>query len=92
QIFLGRDLIEERNYSDQTALLIDQEVRKIIDECYKRAKDELVKHKDKLMVLAEKLLEKEVMEVEEVKILLGLAKDTTKPDNSIDAASSTKTV
>ncbi|MDD5137025.1 MAG: ATP-dependent zinc metalloprotease FtsH [Candidatus Omnitrophica bacterium] len=71
QIFLGRDIIEERNYSDQTALLIDQEVRKIIDDCYNRAKAELEKHKDKLKILAEKLLEREIMEVEEIKILLG---------------------
>ena len=75
QIFLGRDLMEERNYSDQTALLIDQEVRRIIDDCYTRAKNELLKHKDKLKVLAEKLLEKEVMEVEEIRTLLGLVKD-----------------
>ena len=75
QIFLGRDLIEERNYSDQTALLIDQEIRRIIDESYTRAKDGLAKHKDKLKTLAEKLLEKEVMEVEEIRILLGLTKD-----------------
>jgi cell division protease FtsH len=74
QIFLGRDLIEERNYSDQTALLIDQEVRKIIDECYDRAKNELSKHKDKLRLLAEKLLEREVMDVAEVRSLLGFAK------------------
>lgn len=75
QIFLGRDIIEERNYSDQTALLIDMEVRKIIDDCYRRAADELAKHKDKLKVLAEKLLEKEVMEVEEIRVLLGMPKD-----------------
>ncbi len=79
QIFLGRDLIEERNYSDQTALLIDQEVRKIIDDCYKRAKGELIKHKDSLKVLAEKLLDKEVMEVEEIKVLLGFNKDDVPP-------------
>jgi len=75
QIFLGRDIIEERNYSDQTALLIDQEVRRIIDECYIKAKSELTKHKDKLKLLAEKLLEKEVMEVEEIRVLLDLPKD-----------------
>jgi cell division protease FtsH len=74
QIFLGRDIIEERNYSDQTALLIDQEVRRIIDECYKRASDELTKHKDKLVALAGKLLEKEVMDVDEIRTLLGIAK------------------
>ncbi|MDP3804329.1 MAG: AAA family ATPase, partial [Candidatus Omnitrophota bacterium] len=72
QVFLGRDLIDERNYSDQTALLIDQEVRKIIDDCYRRAQGELLKHKDKLKTLAEKLLEKEIMEVGEIKVLLGL--------------------
>ncbi|MDP3786845.1 MAG: ATP-dependent zinc metalloprotease FtsH [Candidatus Omnitrophota bacterium] len=75
QIFLGRDLIEERNYSDQTALAIDQEVARIVDDCYARAKAELGKHKDKLVVLGVKLLDKEVMEVEEVKALLGFAKD-----------------
>lgn len=75
QIFLGRDIIEERNYSDQTALIIDQEIRRIIDECYTRAKEELIKHKDKLKMLAEKLLEREVMDVEDIKTLLGIAKD-----------------
>jgi len=84
QIFLGRDIIEERNYSDQTALLIDQEVRKIIDECYTRAKAELLKHKDRLVVLAEKLLEKEVMEVNEVKVLLGFTVDAK--TSAVDAA------
>ncbi|MDD5174005.1 MAG: ATP-dependent zinc metalloprotease FtsH [Candidatus Omnitrophota bacterium] len=75
QIFLGRDLIEEKNYSDHTALAIDQEVARIIDECYARAKAELNKHRDKLTVLGTKLLDKEVMEVEEVKALLGFVKD-----------------
>src|SRR3989338_11489335 len=65
-IFLGRDIIEEKNYSDQTAFLIDQEVRRIIDECYARAKAELLKHNDKLKLLAGTLLEKEVMDVSEV--------------------------
>jgi cell division protease FtsH len=84
QIFLGRDIIEERNYSDQTALAIDQEIRKIIDECYTCAKGELLKHKDKLKMLAEKLLEKEVMEVEEIRILLGLTIDKeTKPEAAV---------
>ncbi|MBI5144175.1 MAG: ATP-dependent metallopeptidase FtsH/Yme1/Tma family protein [Candidatus Omnitrophica bacterium] len=83
QIFLGRDIMEERNYSDQTALLIDQEVRRIIDDCYTKAKDELIKHKDKLKLLAERLLEKEVMEVEEVKSLLGFHKDAqAEPDRA----------
>lgn len=73
QVFLGRDLIEERNYSDQTALVIDQEIRRIIDECYSKAKAELTRHKDKVKLLAEKLLEKEVMDISEIRALLGMA-------------------
>lgn len=72
QIFLGRDLYEEKNYSDQTALVIDQEVKRIVDECYSRAKKALVDNKDKLIALATKLLEKEVLDVKEIKELLGL--------------------
>ena len=67
QIFLGRDIGEERNYSEATAVEIDKEIRKIIDECYNRAKDELTANSDKLKALAEKLLEKEVLDSEEVK-------------------------
>jgi cell division protease FtsH len=76
QVFLGRDIVEEQNYSEQTAQLIDQEVRNIVDGCYIKAKEELIKHKDQLKMLAEKLLDKEVMDVEEVRALLGLSGDT----------------
>ena len=67
QVFLGRDIVEEKNYSEATAVDIDKEVRKIIDGCYKKAKDELLNNIEKLKILAEKLLEKEVMDYEEVK-------------------------
>ncbi len=70
QIFLGRDIVEERNYSESTAVEIDREVRRIIEGCYKRAKEELSNNIDKLRMLAEKLLEKEVMDAEEVKKLV----------------------
>ncbi|MFH1782767.1 MAG: ATP-dependent zinc metalloprotease FtsH [Candidatus Omnitrophota bacterium] len=70
QVFLGRDLGEEKNYSEQTAVDIDNEVRKIIDSCYDRAKKELTKYKDKLEELTEALLEKEVMDFEEVRIIV----------------------
>ncbi|MDO8525213.1 MAG: ATP-dependent zinc metalloprotease FtsH [Candidatus Omnitrophota bacterium] len=71
QIFLGRDIMAQQNYSDQTALIIDQEIRKIVDECYERARGELLKHQDKLKLLAEKLLEKEIMEITEIRALTG---------------------
>ena len=75
QIFLGRDFYEEeRNYSDETAQLIDTEVKKIVESCYKRAKDLLIEHKDKLDKLVNTLLEKEVLDGEEVKKIVGLQK------------------
>jgi len=72
QIFLGRDMLDEKNYSEQTAVIIDQEVRKIIDECYEQAKKLLTDNFDKLKKLAETLLEKEVMDSKEVRKLLDL--------------------
>ncbi len=72
QIFLGRDMLDEKNYSEQTAVLIDQEVRKIIDNCYEQARKLLTDNIEKLKSLAEALLEKEVMDAVEVRKLLGL--------------------
>ncbi len=75
QIFLGRDFYEEeRNYSNETAQGIDIEVKKIVEDCYRRAKDLLLKNKDKLEKLALALLEKEVLDGEEVKQVVGLEK------------------
>jgi len=72
QIFLGRDLGEEKNYSEATAQLIDKEIRSIVDECYDEARKLLTENKDKLQILAEALLEKEVLDGEEVKRIVGL--------------------
>ncbi|MDD2752819.1 MAG: ATP-dependent zinc metalloprotease FtsH, partial [Candidatus Omnitrophica bacterium] len=51
-VFLGRDLMEEKNYSEETARIIDEEVKRIIDESYAAAKDLLSKNIDKLKVLS----------------------------------------
>jgi cell division protease FtsH len=74
QIFLGRDIAEERNYSEETARVIDEEVKKIVDHCYAVAKNKLLENKDKLDLLAEKLIEKETMDEIEVRELLGFEK------------------
>ena len=73
-VFLGRDIMEERNYSDDTAKIIDEEVKKIVDEAYKKAKVMLQEHLDKLRILSNALLEKEVLNGEEVKRLTGIEK------------------
>jgi len=73
-VFLGRDIMEERNYSDQTANIIDQEVKKIIDDAYGGAKELLKNNLDKVKLLSNSLLEKEVLSGEEVKKILGIEK------------------
>ena len=72
QVFLGRDLMREKDYSEQTAVLIDGEVRRIVDECYVRATDLIKQNHDKLTLLSDVLLEKEVIDAEEIKKITGL--------------------
>ena len=65
EVFLGRDLAQSKNYSEQTAAVIDAETKKIIDNAYKRAENILRDHIDKLHVVAGILLEKEKIDGEE---------------------------
>ena len=69
-VFLGRDYNQTKNFSDQVALLIDQEVKKIIDECYKEAKKIVSKEKKLIDVLAAALIEKETITKEEIEDLV----------------------
>jgi cell division protease FtsH len=63
-VFLGREIGEQRNYSDDIARQIDEEVRAIIDKAYSRAMDVLTTHKDRLIQLAERLVAEETVEGE----------------------------
>ena len=65
-VFLGRDYNQTKNFSDQVALLIDQEVKKIIDDCYKEAKKIVKENKKLIDVLAKTLIEKETITKEEI--------------------------
>jgi len=69
-VFLGRDLAMHKNFSERTAELIDEEVRKIINRNFSRANEILQKNKDKLLKIAEALLEKEVLVSDEIKALI----------------------
>ncbi len=71
EVFLGRDIGEDRNYSDQIAFSIDEEVRKILEDCYLHVKKILTENSDKLKLVAETLLEREVMDGDELAVLLG---------------------
>ncbi|MBI3306856.1 MAG: ATP-dependent zinc metalloprotease FtsH [Candidatus Omnitrophica bacterium] len=72
QIFLGRDMMHEKDYSESTALMIDEEVRHIADTCYQKAHELLKANADKLRKLADRLIEKEVLDSEEIKNIVGL--------------------
>ncbi len=65
QVFLGRDLGHERNYSDEFAYAIDKEAKKLMEEAYQRATDILTEHIDKLHAVAEVLVNKETIEAPE---------------------------
>jgi cell division protease FtsH len=71
-LFLGRDLVEEKNYSEATASIIDAEIKRIIDDCYSRAKKLIQENQEKLKLLANTLLEKEVLSGVEIRRMLGL--------------------
>jgi cell division protease FtsH len=64
-IFLGREIGEQRNYSDDVAKLIDEEVRAIIENGYVRATQTLTENKTRLLVLADKLIAEETVENDE---------------------------
>jgi len=70
-IFLGKQLASRNEFSEETAREIDNEIRKIILECYQKAKDILTEHKEDLHKVANALLERESLDGEEIKILLG---------------------
>ncbi len=61
QIFLGRELTQRRDYSEETAVLIDKEVTRLVSEAYKRAKKILQENMDTLHALAQALLERETL-------------------------------
>ena len=65
EVFLGRDFAQSKEYSEETAAIIDEEVKKIVDKAYNEAKQILTEHVDKLHAVAGVLLEKEKIEADE---------------------------
>ncbi|MCX7823172.1 MAG: ATP-dependent zinc metalloprotease FtsH [Syntrophobacterales bacterium] len=61
-IFLGREIARHQDYSEQTAIEIDREIRSIVESCYERTKKLLVEHMDILHAIAKELLEKETLQ------------------------------
>ena len=78
-IFLGRDIAEQRDYSERTAEEIDEEVRRIVEEAHDRCRRVLAAHRDKLEELAEVLVEVETLDGDELTRLLGPAEGRAVP-------------
>ncbi len=74
-IFLGREIAQHRDYSEKTAIKIDEEVQRIVDEAYSTAKGILREHEDLLHKIAETLLEKETLDGKEIDAII----EATKP-------------
>ena len=71
-VFLGRDYNSASNVSGQVAFEIDQEIRKIIDQCHDEAKKIILEHRDELIKIAEALIENETLTAEQIdKIIKG---------------------
>ena len=80
-IFLGKELGEERNYSEKTADLIDAEVKKIVESCYEKAK-RVIKNQIKVtQLIAETLKDKETLQGEELKKFLDMIKVENEEEN-----------
>ena len=76
QIFLGREIAQHQDYSEDTALRIDQEVKRFVTDNYARAQKVLLEHKQKLLELADALLARETLDAEQVRrIASGLPVD-----------------
>ena len=65
-VFLGRDIARARDYSESTAREIDREVKRLVDEAYGRAKEIILKHRDKLEIIAAALLEYETLDAAQI--------------------------
>ena len=71
EVFLGRDFAQSKNYSEETAAVIDVETKNIIDKAYQRAEDILKQNIDKLHQVAQILLEKEKIDGDEFEEIFG---------------------
>ena len=92
QVFLGRDFAQSQDYSEGTAIRIDQEIKRIVTENYDRARNLLSTHKEELVCIAEELLIREVLDAEQVKRLAkGLPIEDPIPDPAPGSAPPTGT-
>ena len=74
EVFLGHDIVDDRNYSEEVAHTIDLEIRAIIDSCMNKAQEILTENRERLEEITQRLLKEEVLEGDELDELLGYQK------------------
>src|SRR2546423_8209315 len=85
QIFLGREIAQHRDFSEDTAIKIDQEVKKIISEQYERARQIIEENRDTMVRLSETLLERESLDGVQIRrIVAGFSLDDEQPPTRAD--------
>ena len=89
-VFLGRDYTKNQHFSNEVANEIDMEMRKIINECHKEAKNIIKKNKDLLQLIAETLLEYETLTKEQIDYLVEHKKMPEEDESNLEALSITK--
>ena len=83
QIFLGREIAQHRDYSEDTSIKIDQEVKKIITSQYERAREIITENRETMIRLSEILLERESLDGVQIRrIVAGLPLDDEEPPSS----------
>lgn len=82
QVFLGRDIGRDKDYSEEVSAKIDKEIRKFIDEAYQKTESLLNENMDKLHLIADALIERETLEGEEIDQLMKYGKILSKEENT----------
>lgn len=85
QVFLGRDIAHDRNYSEEVAYSIDKEVRRLIEDAYAKTEELLRTNIDKLHLIAKALIERETLEGAELEELLKTGRIAEKPNDDDDS-------
>ena len=89
QVFLGRDIGRDKDYSEEVAAKIDKEIRKFIDEAYQKTESVLNENMDKLHLIVNALIERETLEGEEIDQLMKYGKILEKEETSAEPAAET---
>jgi cell division protease FtsH len=92
QIFLGREFAQHKDYSEETAVLIDREIRGVVTEAYEKAKKILTENMNTLHAIAEALLERETLVEKEIEAIIAgdLSKSTEAEEEETESDPHTK--